>query len=54
MKVYFNHSCKICRAEIDLYKKEKIDDINWVDITNNNQANISPEIALNPNPKSEL
>ena len=34
MKVYFNNSCKICKAEIDLYKKEKIDDINWVDITN--------------------
>ncbi|NDH70374.1 MAG: DUF393 domain-containing protein, partial [Proteobacteria bacterium] len=28
MKVYFNNSCKICKAEIDLYKKEKIDDIN--------------------------
>jgi predicted DCC family thiol-disulfide oxidoreductase YuxK len=40
MKVYFNNSCKICKAEIDLYKKEKIDDINWVDITNNNQAKI--------------
>jgi predicted DCC family thiol-disulfide oxidoreductase YuxK len=40
MKVYFNNSCKICKAEIDLYKKEKIDDINWVDVTNNNQANI--------------
>ena len=40
MKVYFNNSCKICKAEIDLYKKEKIDDINWVDITDNNQANI--------------
>ena len=24
MKVYFNNSCKICKAEIDLYKKEKI------------------------------
>ena len=40
MKVYFNNSCKICKAEIDIYKKEKVDDINWVDITNNNQANI--------------
>ena len=27
MKVYFNNSCKICKAEIDLYKKEKIQDI---------------------------
>ena len=38
MKVYFNNSCKICKAEIDLYKKEKIDYINWVDITNNELA----------------
>tara|TARA_Y100001970_G_scaffold260583_1_gene342808 strand:+ start:933 stop:1280 length:348 start_codon:yes stop_codon:yes gene_type:complete len=38
MKVYFNNSCKICKAEIDLYKKEKIDYINWVDITNNDTA----------------
>ena len=35
MKVYFNNSCKICKAEIDLYKKEKIKEIDWVDITNN-------------------
>ena len=38
MKVYFNNSCKICKAEIDLYKKEKIEDIHWVDITDNNLA----------------
>ena len=38
MKVYFNNSCKICKAEIDLYKKEKIKDIDWVDITNNDLA----------------
>ena len=35
MKVYYNNSCKICKAEIDLYKKEKIQEIDWVDITNN-------------------
>ncbi len=40
MKVYFNNSCKICKAEIDLYKKEGISEINWVDITNNKQAKI--------------
>ena len=40
MKVYFNNSCKICKAEIDLYKKEKINEINWVDITSNKQAKI--------------
>ena len=38
MKVYFNNSCKICKAEIDLYKKEKIEEIAWVDITNNTLA----------------
>ena len=38
MKVYFNNSCKICRAEIDLYKKENIKEIDWIDITNNSEA----------------
>ena len=38
MKVYFNNSCKICRAEIDLYKKEKIKEIDWIDITDNSIA----------------
>ena len=38
MKVYFNNSCKICKAEIDLYKKEKIEEIDWVDITDNELA----------------
>ena len=38
MKVYFNNSCKICKAEIDLYKKEKIQEIDWIDITNNEFA----------------
>ena len=38
MKVYFNNSCNICRAEINLYKKEKIEGIDWVDITHNKKA----------------
>ena len=38
MKVYFNNSCKICKAEIDLYKKERIEEIDWIDITNNKLA----------------
>ncbi len=38
MKVYFNNSCKICKAEIDLYKKENIQEIDWIDITDNNLA----------------
>ena len=35
MKVYYNESCSICRAEINLYKKQNIKEIQWVDITNN-------------------
>ncbi len=35
MKVYYNESCNICRAEINLYKKQNIKEIEWVDITNN-------------------
>ena len=38
MEVYFNNSCKICRSEINLYKKEKIEEIDWIDITNNELA----------------
>tara|TARA_B100001057_G_C22605753_1_gene854579 strand:- start:24 stop:407 length:384 start_codon:yes stop_codon:yes gene_type:complete len=38
MKVYFNNSCKICRSEINLYKKENVKNIDWIDITNNSQA----------------
>ena len=38
MKVFFNNSCKICRSEINLYKKENIKDIDWIDITNNLDA----------------
>ena len=38
MKVYYNKSCSICRAEIDLYKKQKIKEIEWIDITNNTAA----------------
>ncbi len=38
MKVYFNNSCKICRSEINLYRKENIQDIDWIDITNNSDA----------------
>ena len=50
MKVYFNNSCKICRSEINLYKKEKIEEIDWIDITNNEQA----EKETNKNDKQLL
>ena len=35
MKVYYNKSCNICKAEINLYKKQNIEEIEWVDITDN-------------------
>ena len=38
MKVYFNNSCRICKAEINLYKKENIKEIDWIDITSNKFA----------------
>ena len=50
MEVYFNNSCKICKAEIDHYKKEKINQINWVDITNNKNA----QLETNKNSKELL
>ena len=40
MKVYFNNSCNICRTEINLYKKQNIEEIEWIDITNNKTAEI--------------
>ena len=40
MKVYYNKSCNICRAEINHYKKQNIKEIQWVDITNNTSAEI--------------
>jgi len=40
VKVFFNNSCNICRAEINLYKKQNIEDIEWVDITNNKNAEL--------------
>ena len=43
MKVYFNNSCSICRAEIDLYKKQNIEDLEWIDITDNKSAEIETQ-----------
>jgi predicted DCC family thiol-disulfide oxidoreductase YuxK len=40
MKVFFNNSCKICKAEINHYKKEKIKEIHWIDISNNRRAQL--------------
>ena len=38
MKVFYNESCNICRAEVNLYKKQNIKEIEWIDITNNAAA----------------
>jgi predicted DCC family thiol-disulfide oxidoreductase YuxK len=43
VKVYFNNSCNICRSEINLYKKQNIEDIEWVDITDNKAAEIETQ-----------
>ena len=41
--MYFNNSCKICRTEINLYKKQKIKNIEWVDIADNETAEIETQ-----------
>ena len=38
VKVFFNNSCNICRTEINHYKKHCNDNIKWVDVTNNQEA----------------
>ena len=38
VKVFFNNSCNICRAEINHYKKHSDNSVEWIDITNNEEA----------------
>ena len=38
VKVFFNNSCNICKAEISHYKKHCNDKIEWIDVTNNLEA----------------
>ena len=38
IKVYFNDSCNISRMEINHYKKIANSDLEWIDITNNDEA----------------
>ena len=38
VKVFFNNSCNICKAEINHYKKHCDDNIEWIDVTNNQEA----------------
>ena len=37
-KVFFNNSFNICKAEINHYKKHFNDKIEWIDVTNNEEA----------------
>ena len=38
IKVFFNNSCSICRLEINHYKKISGSNLEWIDITNNDDA----------------
>ncbi len=38
VKVFFNNSCNICRAEISHYKKHSDEKVEWIDVTNNEEA----------------
>ena len=49
IKVFFNNSCNICRFEINHYKKISDNSLEWVDITNNNDA-----LALTGKSQKEL
>tara|TARA_Y100000992_G_C21066571_1_gene396706 strand:+ start:221 stop:568 length:348 start_codon:yes stop_codon:yes gene_type:complete len=38
VKVFFNNTCNICRTEINHYKKYCNNNIEWIDVTNNLEA----------------
>ena len=38
IKVFFNNSCNVCRLEINHYKKISDSNLEWIDITNNEDA----------------
>ena len=38
IKVFFNNSCSVCRLEIKHYKKIANSNLEWIDITNNDDA----------------
>ena len=49
IKVFYNNSCNVCRLEINHYKKISDNNLEWVDITNNQQA-----VNLTSKSKEEL
>ena len=38
IKVFFNDSCNVCRLEINHYKKIADSNLEWIDISNNDEA----------------
>ena len=38
IKVFFNNSCNVCRLEINHYKKIAHENLEWIDITSNDEA----------------
>ena len=38
VKVFFNNSCNICKAELNHYKKICNENIEWIDVTDNTEA----------------
>ena len=38
VKVFFNNSCNVCRAEINHYMKHSDGNLEWVDVTDNQHA----------------
>ena len=38
IRVFFNNSCSVCRLEINHYKKISDNNLEWIDITNNDDA----------------
>ena len=38
VKVFFNNSCNICKAEIEHYKKHSDESVEWIDVTSNEKA----------------
>ena len=38
VKVFFNNSCNICRAEINHNKKQRDNSVEWIDVTTNEEA----------------
>lgn len=44
-KVFYNHSCSICKTEINHYKKITKDEFDFIDITNNHLARVQTKLS---------